>query len=77
MLFAYWLTPPSSTAAFSCWLIIPGFAFPWVLLLNMMDVAKSQGKQIDTNGIAKSLGIPVVPLVAADKKTVWHTFSVC
>ena len=28
-LFAYWLTPPSSTAAFSCWLIIPGFAFPW------------------------------------------------
>lgn len=29
MLFAYWLMPPSSTAAFSCWLIIPGFAFPW------------------------------------------------
>ena len=45
-----------------------GIRVPVVLLLNMMDVAKSQGKQIDTNGIAKSLGIPVVPLVAADKK---------
>ena len=45
-----------------------GIRVPMVLLPNMMDVAKSQGKQIDTNGIAKSLGIPVVPLVAADKK---------
>lgn len=32
-----------------------GIRVPVVLLLNMMDVAKSQGKQIDTNGIAKSL----------------------
>ena len=45
-----------------------GIRVPVVLLLNMMDVAKSQGKQIDTDGIAKSLGVPVVPLVAADKK---------
>ena len=45
-----------------------GIRVPVVLLLNMMDVAKSQGKQIDTDGIAKSLGVPVVHLVAADKK---------
>ena len=49
-----------------------GIRVPVVLLLNMMDVAKSQGKQIDTNGIAKSLGIPVVPLVAADKKMLMY-----
>lgn len=49
-----------------------GIRVPVILLLNMMDVAKSQGKQIDTNGIAKSLGIPVVPLVAADKNSMAH-----
>ena len=34
----------------------------------MMDVAKGQGKTIDAQAIGKSLGIPVLPFVAADKK---------
>lgn len=39
-----------------------------VLLLNMMDVAKAQGKSIDVKELEKRLGIPVLPFVAADKK---------
>lgn len=45
-----------------------GIKVPVILLLNMMDVAASQGKTIDAAGIGKSLGIPVIPMVAADKK---------
>ena len=45
-----------------------GIRVPVVLLLNMMDVAKTQGKQINIEGFAKALGVPVVPMVAADKK---------
>ncbi len=41
---------------------------PAVLLLNMMDVAKSQGKQIDAEKLSKHLGIPVLPFTAADDK---------
>ncbi|MCR4885242.1 MAG: ferrous iron transport protein B [Clostridiales bacterium] len=39
---------------------------PAVLLLNMMDVAKTQGKEIDTKLLEKRLGIPVLPFVAAE-----------
>ena len=45
-----------------------GINIPVVLIMNMMDVAKSQGKTIDVKGFQKSLGIPVVSIVAADKK---------
>lgn len=45
-----------------------GMRVPAVLMLNMMDVAKGQGKTIDAQAIGKSLGIPVLPFVAADKK---------
>ena len=41
---------------------------PAVLILNMMDVAKLQGKSIDTALLSKRLGITVVPFVAADRK---------
>ncbi len=41
---------------------------PAVLILNMMDVAKEQGKTIDDELLAKRLGIPVLPFVAADGK---------
>jgi len=41
---------------------------PAVLILNMMDVAKLQGKSIDTESLSKRLGITVVPFVAADRK---------
>jgi ferrous iron transport protein B len=40
---------------------------PAVLILNMMDVAKSQGKSIDAKLLEKRLGIPVLPFVAAEK----------
>ncbi len=45
-----------------------GIHVPVVLLLNMMDIAEGQGKKINVAGLQKSLGIPVVPMVAADKK---------
>lgn len=52
-----------------------GIQVPVVLLLNMMDVAAAQGKQINVAGIEKTLGIPVVPMVAADKKQYDAFFS--
>lgn len=41
---------------------------PSILILNMMDVATSQGKKIDDKLISKRLGIPVLPFTAADGK---------
>lgn len=43
-----------------------GIQCPAVLLLNLMDVAKEQGKEIDVEKLEEKLGIPVVPFVAAD-----------
>jgi ferrous iron transport protein B len=37
---------------------------PMILALNMMDVARNRGIQLDTERLAKELGCPVVPLVA-------------
>lgn len=45
-----------------------GIKTPAILLLNMMDVASQQGKKIDCVAISKKLGIPVVPIIAADPK---------
>lgn len=45
-----------------------GINCPAVLLLNLMDVAKGQGKQVDAAKIEQRLGIPVIPFVAADRK---------
>lgn len=45
-----------------------GIHVPVALLLNMMDVAEAQGKQVNAAKLEKSLGIPVIPMVAADKK---------
>ena len=41
---------------------------PAVLLLNMMDVAKAQKKEIDFKLLQKRLGIHVLPFTAADGK---------
>ncbi|MDO5132323.1 MAG: ferrous iron transport protein B [Eubacteriales bacterium] len=41
---------------------------PAVLLLNMMDVVKTQKKEIDFKLLEKRLGIPVLPFTAADHK---------
>lgn len=43
-----------------------GIQTPVFLLLNMMDVAKDQGKTINTSLIEKRLGIPVIPFAATD-----------
>ena len=39
---------------------------PLVVVLNMMDVAKERGTQIDVGGLAARLGCPVVPVVASE-----------
>ncbi|MBR2677187.1 MAG: ferrous iron transporter B [Solobacterium sp.] len=39
---------------------------PAVLLLNMMDVAKAQKKEIDHKLLEQRLGIPVLPFIAAE-----------
>lgn len=41
---------------------------PAILLLNMMDVAKAQHKEINADVLSGHLGIPVLPFVAADGK---------
>ena len=41
---------------------------PAVLVLNMMDVAQNMGKKINTEALAKKLGIPVLPFNATDTK---------
>nr|MCR5727946.1 50S ribosome-binding GTPase [Lachnospiraceae bacterium] len=52
-----------------------GIRVPALLLLNMMDVAKVQGKNIDTKKISKKLGISVIPFVAQDKKNYDEFYS--
>ncbi|KRH79780.1 ferrous iron transport protein B [Ferrovum sp. JA12] len=41
---------------------------PMVLVLNMMDVARSQGLQIDVKKLSHELSIPVVECIAVDKQ---------
>lgn len=50
-----------------------GIEIPSILLLNMMDVAESQGKIVDTDKISNRLGIPVLPFTASDHKA-YETF---
>ena len=45
-----------------------GSQIPTILILNMMDVARSQGIEIDINKLSDKLGIPVVPMSAIQKK---------
>ena len=41
---------------------------PVVVAVNMLDVAEQQGIRIDTEALEKSLGIPVVPMVATKNR---------
>ncbi|MBQ4487298.1 MAG: ferrous iron transporter B, partial [Oscillospiraceae bacterium] len=41
---------------------------PALLVLNMMDVAKDMGKDIDAKALERKLGIPVLPFNATDTK---------
>ena len=38
---------------------------PTLLALNMVDVARDRGHEIDTEALSKALGVPVVPMVAS------------
>ncbi len=42
--------------------------YPTILAVNMLDVAKSHGMEIDLNRLARELGVVVVPLVASEKQ---------
>ncbi|MEW6067337.1 MAG: ferrous iron transport protein B [Nitrospirota bacterium] len=48
---------------------------PVIMALNMIDVAKDQGIQIDVDSLRQSLGIPVVPMVASKNKGVRELVS--
>ena len=41
---------------------------PTVVVINMLDVARSQGTQIDFDVLAQALGCPVVPLIATRRE---------
>ena len=45
-----------------------GITIPCFLILNMSDIAKAQGKQIDVSAMERKLGIPVLLFSAQDKK---------
>ncbi|MGI6333503.1 MAG: ferrous iron transport protein B [Saccharofermentanales bacterium] len=45
-----------------------GMQCPAVLLLNLMDVANTQGKTVDAAKLEEKLKIPVIPFVAADRR---------
>lgn len=38
---------------------------PTLLALNMVDVARERGHDIDTEALSKALGVPVIPMVAS------------
>ncbi|WP_415717200.1 ferrous iron transport protein B [Maridesulfovibrio sp.] len=41
-----------------------------VILLNMLDVAQNEGIDIQVDKLSKELGVPVIPVIAVDKKSV-------
>lgn len=43
---------------------------PMLVALNMMDMARERGYDIDVDGLAKRLGCPVVPVIAATEEGV-------
>ena len=45
-----------------------GMNIPALLILNLMDVAKAKGIQVDVDKLQEKLGIPVMGFVAADMK---------
>ena len=47
---------------------------PVIMILNMMDEAKSRGIEIDLKAIKEIFGLPVIPAVATRKKGLEHLF---
>jgi ferrous iron transport protein B len=48
---------------------------PVIVAVNMIDVADSQGIHIDINALEKSLGIPVIPMIANKNKGIRELVS--
>ena len=44
------------------------FNKPIVILLNMLDVAKARGMEIDTHKLAREFGVTVIPIVAKKRR---------
>src|SRR4051812_45498556 len=42
--------------------------YPTILALNMIDVAQNNGHEIDAAQLSRKLGVPVVPVVASERK---------
>ena len=55
---------------------VVGIKQPIVVLLNMIDVAKSQGREIDVPRLSKLLGIPVLPFVASQGKGMDELYAI-
>lgn len=55
----------------SCYMLadFAGLRCPAALVVNLMDIASTQGKSIDIDALERRLGIPVVPLVASEKES--------
>ena len=47
---------------------IADLGIPTIAILNMVDVAKSKGLQIDMKALAHALDMPVIPTIASKKK---------
>jgi ferrous iron transport protein B len=45
------------------------FGLPVVVALNMLDVARARGLEIDIARLAERLGVRVIPVIATDKRT--------
>ena len=41
-----------------------------IVLLNMIDVADSEGIEIDTKKLSQEIGLPIIPVIAIDKPSV-------
>ncbi len=48
---------------------------PVIVGVNMLDVGEAQGKRIDVNALKKSLGLPVVEMVASKNKGIRELIS--
>jgi ferrous iron transport protein B len=46
-----------------------------IVLLNMLDVARSEGIEIDVEQLSSDLGLPVIPVIAVDKKSVLEAIN--
>ena len=46
-----------------------------IVLLNMLDVAESEGIEIDVEQLSKDLNLPVIPVIAVDKNSVQQALN--